>query len=81
MPPQSLSCRALVLVIFRDIDEVALVEAPLGLGARGHRLGHEGCDASVFAGLEFGAVEVPAVSEDAHPAFTHRLASGLRHLA
>lgn len=52
-----------VFVVLRDVDEVGLVEPPLGLGIGGLRLGHEGRDARVFASFDLRAAEVPAVGK------------------
>lgn len=67
---------ALVLIVLGDIDEVALVEAPLGLRVGGHRLGNVGRDARVFAVLELLATEVPAIGEGLQLGLAHRLARG-----
>ena len=58
-----------------------LVEAALGLGVRRHRLGHEGLDAGIVAGLDLRAAEVAAVGEGLQLALAHRLACGHRHRA
>ena len=76
VPAQTLSCRALVLVITRDVDEVGLAEAPLCLGVGGHRLGHVCPDACFFTGQDLRALEVATIGNH----FQLVLANGLTRL-
>jgi len=77
---RALACRALVLVILGDVDEVGLVEAPFGLRIGCHRLGHEGRDASVLAGLELWSTEVASVGEGLQVLASHGLVCGTGHV-
>ncbi|MNV77992.1 hypothetical protein D3C71_1714570 [compost metagenome] len=61
-PDQRLSSRANVLVFCRVIDEGIVIETPVSLGSRGHRLGHVGGDAGIVTSEDLFAFEVTSVS-------------------
>ncbi|MNP12387.1 hypothetical protein D3C76_1046170 [compost metagenome] len=61
-PDQRVSSRANVFIFCRVIDEGIVIETPVSLGSRGHRLGHIGGDASIVTSQDLFAFEVTSVS-------------------
>jgi hypothetical protein len=78
-PPHGLAGRAAVGVLLGQVDGVLLAETPVGLGARGHRLGHERGDAGPLAGEDLLAVEVAPVGQDGQRPVAHGVPRMLRH--
>lgn len=62
VPDQRLSSRANVFVFSRVIEEGIVIETPVSLGSRGHRLGRIGGDACIVASQVLFAFEVTSVS-------------------
>lgn len=76
----SLTSRTLVFIVFRDVDEVGLAEAPLCLRIGGHGLGDERCDPGVLASLDLQIAEVAAIGEGLQFALAHFIACSHGHL-
>ena len=72
-PDQLLPGRASVFVTLRVVDEIGLVETPVGLGVRGARLRHKHGNARILAGQNFFAFEIAAVGDDGYRDFIPRL--------
>ncbi|MCY1296551.1 hypothetical protein D9M70_459400 [compost metagenome] len=62
VPYQHLASWTNVLVFCRVIDEGIVLEMPVSLGSRGHRLGHVGGDAGIVTSEDLFAFEVTSVS-------------------
>jgi hypothetical protein len=58
-----LASGALVLVDFRVVDEVPLVEPAFGLAVRGERLGNQRNDARLLTCKNFRGIEVATVGQ------------------
>lgn len=72
--------RASELVIGGDIDEVLLVEAPIGQAVRRERLWHERRDADLFSLQDLLALEVASVGNDRKLFDARSLSGMLGHL-
>ncbi len=76
-----LPSRAHVLVIAGDVDEVAPVEAPISLCARGLRFRNQRRNTHIVASLDFWCFEVSTVCQCLEPLLAHGIARGLSHSA
>jgi len=57
-PDQFLPSGAAVFIMLRVVDEIGLIETPVGLGIRGRRLWYKHSDACIFASQNFFAFEI-----------------------
>jgi hypothetical protein len=71
---QPSSCRAKILVILLDIDEITFVISPKSLVVGCHCLGHKGRDARLFARQYFWPLEITAVRNHFQRIVTDRIA-------
>jgi hypothetical protein len=62
-PDQALPCGTTVLVLLRVVNEIGLVESPVGLGAGGDRLGNDRGNAGLMARQNFFALEIAPVRD------------------
>src|SRR4029453_12087222 len=60
----ALAGRAAVLIVFGDVNEVAFVEATVGLAVGGQRLGHQRGHAGLVAIQNLFTFEVAAIGND-----------------
>src|ERR1700686_5407133 len=70
----SLAGRAAILIVFGDVNKVALVEATLGLAVGGQRFGHQRSHASLVTPQNLRPVEVTVISNDRQVFLSRRTA-------